>query len=215
MITKQSVEKIFTIFNSENPNPKIELNYSNHFTLLVAIILSAQCTDKKVNEVTNTLFPKYDSPIKILALGLSKLKEYIKSIGLFNNKAKNIILLSEILDTKYNSIVPLDFDQLILLPGVGRKSANVFLNSALGLPVMPVDTHVFRVARRLDISQSTNLLKVEQDLVAAIPIKFLVKANQWLVLHGRYICKARKPLCLNCKINAHCKYFQSNNQQSL
>lgn len=210
MSDKKNLEQIFTIFEEENPNPKIELSYSNHFTLLVAIILSAQCTDKKVNEVTKILFPKYDSPIKILSLGLAGLKERIKSINLFNNKAKHIILSCEILVNKYNSIIPLDFEQLISLPGVGRKSANVFLNSALGAAVMPVDTHVFRVARRLNISQSKNLLKIEQDLVRSIPKKFLVKAPQWLVLHGRYICKAQKPLCSGCKINNYCKYFAGN-----
>ena len=184
--------------------------YSNHFTLLVAIILSAQCTDKKVNQVTAELFPKYDSPAKILSLGIDDLKVIIKSIGLYNTKAKNIVSLSEILIEKFNNQVPATLDELTSLPGVGRKSANVFLNTIYKMPVMAVDTHVFRMAKRLGLSYSNNLVKVEKDLIEKIPKKFLIQANQLLVLHGRYICKARSPSCSSCPIIKYCVYYKTN-----
>ncbi len=201
-------DKIFQIFSSENPEPKTELEYTNLFTLLVAVSLSAQATDISVNKATKSLFKIADSPEKMLELGENRLRSYIKTIGLYNKKAKNIILLSKILVEKYKGEVPLSFDELYTFPGVGRKTANVILNSWLKIPTMPVDTHVFRVAKRIGLSTGTTPEKVEKELIANIPSKWLTYAHHWLILHGRYICKARKPACSICHISHYCKYFK-------
>ena len=202
------IEEILKIFQLEKPNPRIELEYNNHYTLLVAVVLSAQSTDVMVNKSTKELFAKYNTPEKMLELGESGLKSYIKKIGLYNNKAQNILKLSKILLEKYNSIVPNNFDDLVRLPGVGRKSANVIQANAFNMPTMGVDTHVTRVANRLGFSNSKNPDKVEQDLLKVIDKKWLPRAHHWFVLHGRYTCKAIKPKCLECRIWAYCNWSQ-------
>ncbi len=204
-----NINKIFEIFAKNNPNPKTELNYHNNYTLLVAVLLSAQSTDLMVNKVTEDLFATYDSPQKMLDLGETKLKTYINKLGLFNNKAKNIIALSKILIDRYLGEVPDNLQDLEQLPGVGRKTANVVLNCAFNQDTMPVDTHVFRVSKRIGFSSAENVEKVEKDLLEVIPSKWLNKAHHWLILHGRYICKARKPDCENCKIKQFCDYFRA------
>ena len=193
------------IFNKENPNPVCELNYHNAYTLLVAVILSAQTTDKGVNKATNKLFKIADSPQKMLELGEDKLKQYIRTIGLFNNKAKNIIQMSKDLIDKHNGEVPKTREELTLLAGVGRKTANVVLNVWYNLPALAVDTHVMRISQRLDFTKSTTPLAIEQDLMKVLPKEYVIKANHWLVLFGRYICKAQRPECQNCSISKYCK----------
>lgn len=202
----KKVELIFEKFQQSNPAPKIELNYTNHFTLLVAIVLSARTTDISVNKITKELFSITDTPEKILNLGQSELRKYISSIGLYHSKAKNIIGLSKILIERYNSKVPTNFDDLVSLPGVGRKSANVFLNSGLGIPTLAIDTHVFRVSNRVGLVKEKDIFKTEQSLLNMVPKKYLLYAHHWLVLHGRYICKAQKPLCEACTIHDLCEF---------
>lgn len=201
----QKVELIFERFQKSNPMPKIELSYTNHFTLLVAIVLSARTTDVSVNKITKELFKIVDSPEKMLNLGYSELRKRIASIGLYNSKAKNIIELSRILIERHDSKVPSNFDDLVSLPGVGRKSANVFLNSGLGLPTLAVDTHVFRVSNRIGLVKEKDVLKTELSLLNVISKKYLLYAHHWLVLHGRYVCKALKPSCSTCIINDLCE----------
>ncbi len=187
------------------PNPKTELSYISHYTFLVAVVLSAQSTDVQVNKVTTELFKKYRTIDDILKLGLSGLQENIKSIGLYKNKANNIIALSEILKEKYSGAVPRNREDLEKLPGVGRKTANVVLNSLFGESVIAVDTHVFRVSRRLGLSDGSNPHKVEKDLEKIIPAKYKKYIGNLLVLHGRYVCKAKKPNCGKCVLNDLCK----------
>ncbi|WP_341788484.1 MULTISPECIES: endonuclease III [unclassified Rickettsia] len=202
------VNKIFEVFSKNNKNPKTELVYKNDFTLLVAVILSAQATDVSVNLATKSLFETYDTPEKILGLGEEGLKKYIKSIGLFNSKAKNIIALCQILISNYDSKVPNNFEELVKLPGVGRKTANVVLNCLFGLPTMAVDTHVFRVAKRIGLAKGNTPEAVEKELLQIIDAKWLSHAHHWLILHGRYICKARKPDCEICPIKKYCEYYR-------
>ncbi|HJD62921.1 MAG TPA: endonuclease III [Rickettsia endosymbiont of Degeeriella rufa] len=202
------VNKIFEVFSKNNENPKTELVYKNDFTLLVAVILSAQATDVSVNLATKSLFETYDTPEKILGLGEEGLKKYIKSIGLFNSKAKNIIALCQILISTYDSKVPNNFEELVKLPGVGRKNANVVLNCLFGLPTMAVDTHVFRVAKRIGLAKGNTPEAVEKELLQIIDEKWLSHAHHWLILHGRYICKARKPDCEICPIKKYCEYYK-------
>lgn len=204
------IENIFKIFKQHNPNPRTELEYVNNYTLLVAVVLSAQSTDVGVNKATKALFAKYDTPEKMVTLGIDGLKKYIKTIGLFNTKAANVIKLSEDLIRDHNSIVPDNLDSLVKLPGVGRKTANVVLNAAFGKATMPVDTHVGRVANRIDLSDGKTPEKIEKDLLDLIPQKYLYDAHHWLVLHGRYICKARKPECEKCPVSEYCRYFKIN-----
>lgn len=206
MKTKE-IEQIFTIFSQHNPNPTTELQFINDFTFLIAIILSARSTDKHVNKCTAILFSDVQSPQQILKLGEEELSEYIKTIGLWRNKGKNIVKMSEILVAKHDGRVPKDFDQLIELPGVGRKSANVFLNNFYGKIHIGVDTHVSRVSQRLNLTQNTDPTKIEADLLKIIPKKWQRHAHNWLVLHGRYVCKAAKPQCSECKINQFCTFF--------
>lgn len=201
--TKETLE-IMNIFREREPNPRCELNYTNAYTLLVAVVLSAQSTDKGVNKATSDLFKIVDTPQKMLNLGLEKLKTHIKTIGLYNNKAKNIIALSEELVSKYNGIVPENREQLESLPGVGRKTANVVLNVWFNQPTLAVDTHVARIAHRLDFSHGKTPLEIEKDLVKVLPEEYIKNTNHWLVLFGRYICKAQKPDCLNCPISKYC-----------
>ncbi|UTO55961.1 endonuclease III [Neoehrlichia mikurensis] len=201
---RKKINLIFSRFQHNNPTPKIELKYHNEFTLLIAIVLSARTTDVSVNKITEKLFKVADTPNKILSLGEDGLKAHINKIGLYNTKARNIIKMSKLIVQKYNAKVPHDFDVLTSLPGVGRKSANVFLNSILGIPTIAVDTHVFRVSNRIGLVNASNVLDVEKSLMRAIPKKWLLYAHHWLVLHGRYICKARYPSCHKCIIEDLC-----------
>jgi endonuclease-3 len=205
-LKEDDIREIFRRFAAHNPEPKGELEHTNTFTLLVAVVLSAQATDAGVNKATRALFKIADTPQKMVALGEEKLREYVKSIGLYRNKARNIILLSEKLLALFGGQVPADRDALETLPGVGRKTANVVMNVAFGEPTMAVDTHVFRVANRTGLSAGKTPLDVEKDLLRVVPPEYGVHAHHWLILHGRYICKARKPACPRCIINALCLY---------
>ncbi len=202
---KDKVHEIFRRLSDKNPSPQTELFYTNDFTLLVAIVLSAQATDAGVNKATPALFAIADTPEKMLELGETKLKNYIKTIGLFNSKAKNIIALSEKLVTEFSSAIPKSREKLITLAGVGRKTANVWLNCAHGLPTIAVDTHVFRVANRLGLCATKTADATEAALEKAIPREWKLHAHHWLILHGRYVCKARKPLCGECILNDLCR----------
>lgn len=202
--------EIFTRFKSANPHPTTELEYSSPFELLVAVVLSAQATDKSVNLATRKLFPKANTPEKILALGETGLQEYIKSIGLYKTKAKNIIATCTMLIEQHGGTVPRTREQLEKLPGVGRKTANVVLNTAFGEPTMAVDTHIFRVANRTGIARGKTVLEVELKLLKSIPKEFRHDAHHWLILHGRYVCVARKPKCAVCIINDLCEYGEKN-----
>lgn len=205
MRDKSEILKIMEIFQRENPNPQCELKFSNAFTLLVAVVLSAQTTDKGVNRATEKLFQLADTPQKMLDLGEEKLISHIRTIGLFNNKAQNIISMSRDLVEKYNGIVPKKREELESLAGVGRKTANVVLNVWFRRPTLAVDTHVLRISHRLDFSQGTTPLAVERDLLKVLPEKYIINANHWLVLFGRYICKAQKPECVRCPISSFCR----------
>lgn len=198
--------EIFTRLRAENPEPRTELHYSTAFELLVAVTLSAQATDKGVNKATARLFPVANTPEAILALGEEGLKEYIKTIGLFNSKAANIIKACRILVEQHHSQVPEDRAALEALPGVGRKTANVVLNTAFRHPTMAVDTHIFRVSNRTAIAPGKNVLEVEKRLLKFVPEEFLLDAHHWLILHGRYVCIARKPRCGACVIEDLCEY---------
>jgi endonuclease-3 len=198
------IEEIFRRFEAANPNPKGELEHINPYTLLVAVVLSAQATDAGVNKATRPLFEIADTPAKMVALGEPKVREYIKTIGLYRNKAKNVIALSEKLLRDHGGKVPHNRDALERLPGVGRKTANVVLNIAFGEPTIAVDTHLFRLANRLGIAPGKTPLEVEQGLLKVVPEKYLQHAHHWLILHGRYICQARKPRCGECLIADLC-----------
>ena len=205
-MNKAKRTEIFTRLRAENPHPTTELKFSSPFELLVAVTLSAQSTDVGVNKATARLFPVANTPEKIYALGTEGLKKYIKTIGLFNNKAKNIIAACRILIDKHDSIVPDNREALEALPGVGRKTANVILNTAFRQPAMAVDTHSFRVANRTGIAPGRNVLEVEKKLMKFVPEEFLLDAHHWLILHGRYTCVARKPRCASCIIEDLCEY---------
>ena len=192
------------------PNPTTELNYSTSFELLVAVTLSAQATDKSVNQVTDILFPLANTPESIFELGEDTLRDTIKSIGLFNSKAKHIIQTCRILIDKYNSNVPETRKELEALPGVGRKTANVVLNTAFGQPTIAVDTHIYRVANRTAIASGKTVLEVEKKLIKFIPDEFKVPAHHLMILHGRYVCKARSPHCTECKLLDLCEYEEKN-----
>ncbi len=209
-MNSQQRYQLFQRFQAKNQNPTTELIYSSVFELLISVILSAQATDISVNKATAKLFKKYNTPEKIFKLGEAKLKEYIKTIGLFNSKAKNIILTCEKLIKDYNSIVPNDRASLESLPGVGRKTANVILNTAFGEHTIAVDTHIFRVSNRLGLAPGKNVLEVEQNLLKQVPAEFLQDAHHWLILHGRYICVARRPKCEKCFLTDLCDYYKLN-----
>lgn len=197
---------IYSRLRELDPDPDTELHYANPFELLVAVILSAQATDISVNKATDKLYPVASTPEAILALGVNGLKPYIKTIGLFNNKAENIIKTCRILIDEHNSEVPTTREGLGKLPGVGRKTANVILNTAFGEPTIAVDTHIFRVSNRTGIAKGKTPLEVEKRLVRMTPDEFKKDAHHWLILHGRYVCKARKPLCGECAIVEWCEY---------
>ncbi|MCF6355727.1 MAG: endonuclease III [Candidatus Polarisedimenticolaceae bacterium] len=209
-MNKEKRTAIFQRLQSDNPNPRSELNYSTPFELLIAVILSAQATDKGVNKATARLFPVVNTPEAFLALGETRLKAQIKTIGLFNSKAKNIIQTCQMLKTRFNSRVPENREDLESLPGVGRKTANVILNTAFGQPTMAVDTHVFRVANRTRIAPGKTVLEVEKRLLRLVPTEFLMNAHHWLILHGRYSCIARKPRCGSCIIEDLCEYAEKS-----
>lgn len=202
---KAEIAEIMQIFARENPNPQCELNFHNPYTLLVAVMLSAQSTDKGVNRATEKLFKIADTPQKMLDLGEEELKQYIKTIGLFNNKAKNIMQMSRQLLDNFGGEVPADRDVLTTLAGVGRKTANVVMNVWYHQPTLAVDTHVMRIAHRLDFSKGKTPFEVENDLMKVLPEEYVINTNHWLVLFGRYICKAQKPLCDKCPIYAYCR----------
>jgi len=212
MIKQDAIRAIFSIWQENNPHPTTELIYTNEFELLIAVILSAQATDISVNKATRLLYAAANTPQTIYQLGESGLIEYIKTIGLYNAKAKNIIATCKILIDRYNSQVPLTMVELVELPGVGRKTANVVLNTYLKQPLIAVDTHVFRVANRIGLSNKDTVLGVELQLVKKIPSEFLVDAHHWLILHGRYVCKARTPDCVNCNISAYCQFYKKLNK---
>ncbi len=198
--------EIFTRLRAANPNPTTELNYRNHFELLIAVVLSAQSTDKAVNRVSAGLFELAPDPQSMMNLGIDGLRDTIKSIGLFNSKAKNIIQLCEILISQHNSTVPETRQELEALPGVGRKTANVILNTAFGQPTIAVDTHIFRIANRIRIAPGKNVQQVEMNLLKWVPKEFLIDAHHWLILHGRYTCTANKPRCSSCIIFDLCEF---------
>ncbi|MBG1232012.1 endonuclease III [Aestuariivirga litoralis] len=200
------IEEMFRRFQAANPEPKGELHSVNDFTFLVAVVLSAQATDAGVNKATKPLFAKVDTPEKMLALGEDGLREAIKTIGLFRGKAKNVIALSKALVEAHGSKVPSSRDALELLPGVGRKTANVVLNIVFGEPTIAVDTHLFRLGNRLGIAPGKTVLEVELKLLKVVPKPYLRHAHHWLILHGRYICKARKPDCWRCIVEDLCPF---------
>ena len=199
-------QEIFTRFRNENPKPTTELNFSSDFELLIAVILSAQATDVGVNKATDKLYPIANTPEAIYALGVDGLSEYKKTISLYNSKAKNVIATCKMLVEQHDSQVPQDRDALEALPGVGRKTANVVLNTAFGQPTMAVDTHIFRVSNRTKIAPGKTVLAVEKGLLKFIPEEFMIDAHHWLILHGRYTCIARKPRCGSCIISDLCEY---------
>ncbi|MDQ9008759.1 endonuclease III [Acinetobacter gerneri] len=203
-MTKKQIQIFFERLRAQRPNPKTELNYSSPFELLVAVTLSAQATDVSVNKATDKLFPIANTPEQIYALGVEGLKNYIKTIGLYNSKAENVIKACKILIEKHQSIVPNNRADLEALPGVGRKTANVVLNTAFGMPTMAVDTHIFRVGNRTGLAVGKNVLEVEQRLLKVIPKEFIVDSHHWLILHGRYCCVARKPKCAECVVSDVC-----------
>ena len=199
-------QEIFTRFQTANPHPKTELEYSSPFELLVAVILSAQATDISVNAATRQLFPVANTPQALLALGEEKLREYVQRIGLYQTKSKHIIQTCKLLAEKHGGAVPQTREELEALPGVGRKTANVVLNTAFGQPTIAVDTHIFRVANRTGIAPGKDVLQVEKKLLKFVPDEFKHEAHHWLILHGRYICQARKPKCAQCLITDLCEY---------
>lgn len=210
ILEKRKALNLIRLLNTSIKNPKTSLKYKNHFTLLVSVVLSAQSTDVHVNNITKDIYKKYYLPKHFINLGESRIRNLIKSIGLFNNKAKNIYNLSKILFNQYKSKVPNNFDELIKLPGVGRKTANVVLNCAFKKNTIAVDTHVFRVSNRTGLANEKNAEKVEKQLMSILPKKYHHKAHNLILLHGRYICKARSPLCKECIINKICLYKTKN-----
>ena len=210
--TKAEAEEFFARLKRHMPEPRTELEYRNPFTLLVAVALSAQATDKSVNKATQSLFKVADTPEKMVALGVQKLTPYIKTIGLYRTKAKNVIALSKALIENHGSKVPEDREALEELPGVGRKTANVVLNVAFGEPTIAVDTHIFRVSNRTGLAPGKNPLEVEKGLEKIVPGEYKLHAHHWLILHGRYTCVARKPLCPTCVVSDLCRYKDKTRQ---
>lgn len=204
LLSKSQIYEVYSILKQNNPNPKSELYYKNIYTLLVAVVLSAQATDVGVNKATKAFFEKADTPEKMLLLGENGVKEYIKTINLYPTKTKRIIALSQILQSEYGGKVPDTREELEKLPGVGRKTANVVLNVGFGKPAIAVDTHILRTAPRIGLSSGKTPVQVEEDLLKITPQEFLCNAHHWILLHGRYTCKARKPECNNCCLSGIC-----------
>ena len=202
----KDVDEFFARLSAADPEPQGELHYVNDFTLTVAVVLSAQATDAGVNKATEKLFRIADTPEKMLALGEAKVRDHIKTIGLYRNKAKNVIALCEMLIADFGGRIPQTRDELVKLPGVGRKTANVVLNIAFGQPTMAVDTHIFRLGNRTGMAPGKNVDQVEDKLVKRIPKQWMNHAHHWLILHGRYVCKARKPECWRCTVNDLCRF---------
>ncbi len=211
IVDRKTLVEIFRRFEEQNPHPKSELEYTTPFTLLVAVALSAQATDTGVNKATRKLFALADTPHKMLELGEAGVRDCIRTINYFNTKAKNIIALSQKLIDDFKGDVPKDIDALQTLPGVGKKTASVVMNVAFGVPRLAVDTHIFRVANRIALVHSKNPLATQEPLEKLIPKEYLLHAHHWLILHGRYICKARKPDCTRCLINDLCQYPAKEN----
>ena len=209
-LNKSKTLNLIQLLDRSIKNPETALKYRNKFTLLTSVVLSAQCTDTNVNNVTKNIYNKYYTPKHFASLGIKKIKRMIKSIGLFNMKAKNLYNLSKILVEKYQSKVPNNFEDLINLPGVGRKTANVVLNEAFNKPTIGVDTHVFRVSNRTGLAAGKNPDQVEKQLLKILPKNYLKKAHHLILLHGRYVCKSRNPLCTKCIINKICIYKDKN-----
>ena len=205
---KQHIEPFFATLKAANPQPNTELEYTSVFELLAAVLLSAQATDVSVNKATRQLFPVANTPQKILALGLVGLESYIKTIGLYRSKAKHLMETCRILVEQHQGVVPRNREALENLPGVGRKTANVVLNSAFGEPTMAVDTHIFRMGNRTGLAPGKTPYEVEMQLLKRIPPQYLVDAHHWLILHGRYVCQARKPQCWQCSVNEYCSFKQ-------
>ena len=205
-MNKQKRYEILSRLRDNNPNPTTELNFSNAFELLIAVLLSAQATDVGVNNATGPLFAVANNPADMLALGVDGVKDYIKTIGLFNTKAENVIKTCRILVEQHGGEVPEDREALEALPGVGRKTANVVLNTAFGWPTIAVDTHIFRVSNRTKLAMGKNVVEVEQKLLKVVPAEFKVDVHHWLILHGRYTCIARKPRCGSCIIEDLCEF---------
>lgn len=210
MTKKERYKGVFNWFKENAPSSKTELNYENNYELLIAVILSAQCTDKRVNIITPALFEAFPTPEVMAASSQEEIFEYIKSCTYPNNKAKSLLGMAKKLISDYDGEVPSDYASLITLPGVGRKTANVMLSVAFDTPAMAVDTHVFRVANRIGLTNSKNTLQSERELVKNIPREILSKAHHWLILHGRYVCVARSPKCEECGLQQWCKYYQKS-----
>ena len=206
MMTKEQVAAFFATLKAANPLPVTELEYTSVFELLVAVILSAQATDVSVNKATRRLFTVANTPQKMLDLGLERLEGHIKTIGLFRSKARHLMQTCKVLVEQHGGVVPRTREALQALPGVGRKTANVILNVAFGEPTMAVDTHLFRVANRTGLAPGKTPLEVELGLLRRIPGEYLVNAHHWLILHGRYVCQARKPLCWQCAVSRYCEF---------
>lgn len=206
LLNQDELKQVFSLWQKQNPNPGSELEYVNPYTLLVAVVLSAQATDKSVNIATRDLFKTVDSPEKMVELGLDGLIPYIKSIGLYRSKANHVIGLSKMLISDFNSTVPGNREDLMKLPGVGRKTANVVLNVIFKQPTMPVDTHLLRVSPKIGLAEGTTPKEVEKSLLERIPEEYLLNGHHWILLHGRYVCKARNPECKTCIIKKLCKH---------
>ena len=198
--------EVFERLKRQNPSPSSELKWTNPYTMLVSTVLSAQATDKSVNKATESLYKIADTPEKMLALGEDGLISYIKSIGLYRSKARHVIALSKMLIEKFNGVVPQSREEIQMLPGAGRKTANVVLNVVFHQPVMPVDTHLLRICPKIGLAEGKTPLEVEESLMERIPKKYLLHAHHWLILHGRYVCKARNPLCSECVIADICRH---------
>jgi len=205
-MNKQQIEPFFQTLQEVNPHPQTELEYTSVFELLCAVLMSAQATDVSVNKVTRILFKVANTPEKMFKLGVTRLEEYIKTIGLYKSKAKHLIQTSKILIDQFNSQVPRTREELESLPGVGRKTANVVLNCAFNEPTIAVDTHIFRVSNRVGLAKGKTTLEVELGLLRRIPPQYQLHAHHWLILHGRYVCKARSPLCHECGVSIYCDY---------
>ena len=213
-MSNDQIDIFFSTLRAANPHPETELKYASVFELLTAVLLSAQATDIAVNKATAKLFPIANTPQKILTLGLERLEAYIKTIGLYHSKARHLLQTCQILVDRHAGVVPRDRQALQALPGVGRKTANVILNSAFGEPTMAVDTHIFRVSNRTGLAHGKTPIEVELKLVQRIPAQYLIDAHHWMILHGRYVCTARKPLCWQCAVSAVCDFqpkTQANN----
>lgn len=209
MLDSEQIKEIFAFFENRHPNPETELHYRNDFELLVAVMLSAQCTDKRVNMVTPALFERFPDALSLSGATFDEVLSLIKSINYPNNKSKNLIAMAKILVEQFNGKVPSNIDELTQLPGVGRKTANVIASVLFDVPAMAVDTHVFRISNRIGLTKANNVAQVEKQLTEIIPEHLICKAHHWLILHGRYVCTARKPRCEVCGINHICEYYEN------